>query len=137
MDRALFSFDGFQVRRAVINFENLPINPDIDITFSASGKFNSESNVFEVRFVFSSRLTADKEREIISVDSIAKFTFSTPMQLENIPDYFYSNSIAILFPYMRAFISTISLQANVSPLILPTLNMTKLGETLKENSFQE
>ncbi|MCI5715829.1 MAG: protein-export chaperone SecB [Bacteroidales bacterium] len=121
----------------MINFENLPINPDIDITFSASGKFNSVSNVFEVRFGFSSRLTIDKEREIISVDSIARFTFSTPMQLENIPDYFYSNSIAILFPYMRAFISTISLQANVSPLILPTLNMTKLGETLKENSFQE
>lgn len=137
MDKALFSFDGFQVRKAMVNFENLPINPDIDITFSANGSFNSASNVFEVRFGFSSRLTADKEREIISVDSVAKFTFSEPMQLKTIPDYFYSNSIAILFPYMRAFISTISLQANVSPLILPTLNMTRLGESLKENSSQK
>lgn len=35
------------------------------------------------------------------------------------------NSLAILFPYLRNIISTITLNANVSPLILPTMNIVE------------
>lgn len=41
--------------------------------------------------------------------------FESARTLEDIPDYFYANSIAILFPYVRAFVSTVSLQANIPP----------------------
>ena len=84
-----------------------------------------------------SRLSSNRDFEIISVGSVARFSFSSLMKFEDIPDYFYSNSVAILFPYMRAFVSTVSLQSNIPPLILPTLNLTKLGETLKKNSIQK
>lgn len=48
---------------------------------------------------------------------------------------FYANSIAIVFPYIRAFISTVTLQANlVSPILLPTMNLTSLGERLMNNT---
>lgn len=137
MDKALFSFDGFQVCKVMMNFENMPKNPDIDIEFAVNGIFNHVENVFEVKFAFSSRLSSNRDFEIISVGSVARFSFSSLMKFEDIPDYFYSNSVAILFPYMRAFVSTVSLQSNIPPLILPTLNLTKLGVTLKKNSIQK
>lgn len=45
-----------------------------------------------------------------------------------------SNSIAILFPYVRALISTYTANANVPPLILPPINVNKLVE---ENKLAE
>ena len=36
------------------------------------------------------------------------------------------NSIAILFPYLRAIVSTFTANANIQPLILPPINIVKL-----------
>lgn len=36
------------------------------------------------------------------------------------------NAIAILFPYLRAIVSTYTANANVTPLILPPINVVKL-----------
>ncbi|EXZ22215.1 pretranslocase subunit SecB family protein, partial [Bacteroides fragilis str. S13 L11] len=54
--------------------------------------------------------------------------------LAEIPNFFYPNSIAILFPYVRAFVSTLTLQANIKPILLPTLNLSSLQDTLRENT---
>lgn len=39
-----------------------------------------------------------------------------------------TNAIAILFPYVRALVSTFTANANVSPLLLPPINVVKLIE---------
>ena len=36
----------------------------------------------------------------------------------DIPDYFYPNSLAIVFPYVRSFVSSVTLQANIESPIL-------------------
>ena len=43
------------------------------------------------------------------------------------------NAIAILYPYIRAIVSTYSAAANVTPLILPAINVNKLLEDKQEN----
>lgn len=46
------------------------------------------------------------------------------------------NSVAILFPYVRALVSNYTALANVSPLILPPINVIKyMEEKKKESSF--
>lgn len=43
------------------------------------------------------------------------------------------NTLSILFPYLRSLVTTITANANVSPLVLPTLNIVKtLEEKRKE-----
>ena len=41
---------------------------------------------------------------------------------ENV-DRYEANAIAILFPYLRALVSTISVNANVAPIIIPPMNI--------------
>lgn len=41
---------------------------------------------------------------------------------------FEPNAIAILYPYIRAIVSTYTAAANISPLILPAINVNKLLE---------
>ena len=40
-------------------------------------------------------------------------------------DRYQGNAIAILYPYARAIVSTYTANTNVTPLILPTINVNK------------
>ena len=39
---------------------------------------------------------------------------------------YQANALAILYPYVRAIVSTFTANANVSPLILPTINVNRM-----------
>ncbi len=47
---------------------------------------------------------------------------------ENINNLVNINAVSILFPYVRALISTLTASFNVQPLILPPINVLKLFE---------
>lgn len=64
------------------------------------------------------------------------FEFKNVETIEDIPDFFYKNSIAILFPYVRAYISLVTTQANVPGIILPTYNLSNLEEKLRNNTTE-
>lgn len=49
------------------------------------------------------------------------------------PKKFVKNAIAILYPYVRAIVSTYTAAANVNSLILPAINVNKLIEDQKED----
>lgn len=42
-----------------------------------------------------------------------------------------------VIPYVRAFISSVSVQAGIPPIVLPTYNLSVLQEELKENTRVE
>lgn len=86
-----------------------------------------------MNFVFQAFRKIDGQ-PFINILCKACFVFKEPVAFEEIPNYFYLNSIAILFPYIRAFVSIITLQANINALVLPTMNLASLQETLKENT---
>jgi preprotein translocase subunit SecB len=79
--------------------------------------------------------SVDTNKNVVDVTCIASFSFDYRLPIESIPEYFYPNSLAIVFPYVRAFVSTLSLQANVHPIILPTVNLMGLTEQLKKNTI--
>ncbi len=43
------------------------------------------------------------------------------------------NAPAILFPYIRSYISTLSTLSGLSPIVLHTLNLTSLKDELLDN----
>ncbi len=49
------------------------------------------------------------------------------------PEIFKANAIAILYPYVRAIVSTYTANANITPLILPTINVNKLIKDQEKN----
>ncbi|TZF86537.1 hypothetical protein FW774_03565 (plasmid) [Pedobacter sp. BS3] len=72
---------------------------------------------------------------MVEVLFIATFKFEEELiALKDIPSYFYRNVLGIMFPYVRAFVSMLSFQANMNPIILPLLNLTTLESYFKENT---
>lgn len=133
-NKAAFSLEKYFFSKVDINLENRKSN-DLGISFEPSGLFLSDSSSYELKFIFKAD-TEGGEIPFVTIECVATFKFENVNDIEEIPTYFYRNSIAIIFPYMRAFISTVTLQANIPPVILPTMNLSSLEKPLRENTTQ-
>ena len=129
MEKAAFKLDSYHFNKAYLDF-NVPNEVELNIELSPRGVFYTKENRYDLEFDVIVRCK-DTSTNVVSVSCLASFTFNAPISINDIPDYFYPNSIAIIFPYIRAFVSTISLQANVQPILLPTINLMGLTEELK------
>lgn len=134
MEKALFSISHYSFSKAELNLKNLPNNATFSLHFSPVGQYDEKSGIFELTLSFKAKVG---NKNVVFVECNSVFSFKDPVKLEEIPSYFYPNSIAIVFPYIRAFVSTLSLQANVQPIILPTMNLFGLQEELRKNTIKK
>lgn len=132
MKEAVFSLKSYSFVRATLNLEDIPAECTFDLDFDPSGVYDLGSGCYTLSLVFKAKY--DNDIEAVNIKVVATYQFKEILKLDEIPPYFYSNSIAIIFPYIRAFVSTITLQANVSPIMLPTLNISALEDVLRSNT---
>lgn len=129
MEKAEFSFKGYRFSKVSFDFD-IVNNESFDVKINPSGKYDSSESVFILRFLFEAFASTEKKL-VSSVECESIFKFVEPIDFADIPPYFFANSIAIVFPYIRAFISTISVQAGgIKPIVIPTFNLTSLRNRL-------
>lgn len=130
---AAFSLEDYKITRFLLNHPDS--EPDgLDIMFDPSGTYDQPSGVFHLRFDFAAFYSTNEVSErtnICEATMVSEFKFNEPLEFEDLPDFFYINSIAIVFPHLRAFISTVTSLSNTRRIILPILNLTSLEATLK------
>ena len=125
MEQATFNFEGYSFTQAPLDFRGADASP-LKLEINPSGVFHRTDKRYTLTFDFSAKEEASG-RLVVHVACVAQFRLSG----EDLPGYFYANSIAIVFPYVRAFVSTLSLQANIgTPIVIPTLNLSSLRDRL-------
>lgn len=134
LKRASFSIERYYFEQVHINMDRHE-GDKLLVDFQPSGIFDKEEKKYSLSFVFSA-FSSDEEgvKPFVRVKCVGVFNFVDIDSLQDIPEFFYRNSIAILFPYMRAYVSMVTNQANIVPIMLPTLNLTSLEKPLKENT---
>lgn len=132
MKKAIFSLIDYSIVKATLNLEDIPAECTFELGFSPSGIYEQKEGRYNLSLIFKAKCNNNIEAVNIQVKAI--YQFKESLDINEIPSYFYSNSIAIIFPYVRAFVSTITLQANVNPIMLPTLNISTLEEVLRNNT---
>jgi hypothetical protein len=131
---ASFAFKSYTFTNVEMNMGLYSDQTPLDLSFSPSGIFDPKTSTYRLRFVFTAT-QGDVLNVIVKIICEAAFEFKEPLNLADIPDYFYPNSLAIVFPYVRSFVSSVTLQANIeTPILIPTLNLTSLQAILKENT---
>ena len=133
MQKASFSIINYQFDKVSIDLSNHK-NSNLSTSFDTNGIFITEESIYELTFVVKVFNQEDRENPFVSVRCKGIFKFENVSTLDEIPDFFYKNSIAILFPYVRAYISLVTTQANVPGIILPTYNLSNLEEGLRKNT---
>lgn len=132
MQKAAFSIINYQFDRVQIDLNNHK-SKDLALAFETKGLYDNENSTFELQFVVNvSNKVA--ENPFVEISCKGNFKFENVSSFEEIPDFFYRNSIAILFPYVRAYLSLVTTQANVPGIILPTLNLSNLETELKSKT---
>lgn len=132
IDKASFYLDKYTFNKVNIDLDSTSLS-DIEINFSPSGIFkeNTPESIYDLKLIFKAK---DKGCTYVEIECNSVFKFTQAIRFEEIPKFFYANCIAIIFPYIRAFISTVTLQANITPIVLPTMNLSSLAEPLKNNT---
>jgi preprotein translocase subunit SecB len=96
-----------------------------------SGIINKEASEFLLNLKVNIVDGTDSVNIEVEAEAIFRFTNdNTQAELDN---FFYINSSAILFPYIRAYIATLTTLSGES-IVPPTLNLTGLGDKLKGNT---
>lgn len=135
LPRAAFSLANYVFDKLSIDLTEVS-GKELAISFETNGVLRKDDSsyklVFNVR-VFSKNVS----RPFIELRCTSTFKFQEMIEMDSIPDFFYNNSIAILFPYVRAYLSLVTTQANIPGIILQTLNLSSLGGELKKNTTQE
>ena len=131
IDKASIQFLNFTVKESHIVFNNVA-DFKIDFNFSPKGFIFKTLNQFKLQLAVEIKDINGNFSINILTESI--FTYPEDADLQKFTDtYFTVNAPAIIFPYIRAYISSLTALSGMPTLNLPTLNMSKVGEELKEN----
>lgn len=127
-----FQFKGFRVTHSLIDIKDVEGDKKLSIAFNPKGVIDKKESAFTL---FLNVSVSDISKSLnIEMDAEAKYLFNYNESSENLNNYFYINAPAILFPYLRAYISALTALSGVPTITLPTLNLTSLGDDLKDNT---
>ena len=129
----------FRFKNFIIAESNIKIEPDtkannIDINIEPKGIIFQEKKIFEIQLLI---LLKSEDGLEVSVKMIGFFEFKDVLKTENIGNYFYVNAPAIVFPYLRSYISALTALSGCKTIILPPMNMSSLGKKLESNTVLE
>lgn len=127
---AKIQFINFLVNESHIVFKE-PGEQKISIGFLPSGVIFKDLNQFHLELAVNIREEADKFHINLKTTSIFEYPEEADLEVYK-NSYFIVNAPAIVFPYLRAYISSLTALSGMPTLNLPTLNLSELGEGLKE-----
>ena len=127
-----FQFKGYRINRSLIELDENSNFENLKISFDVSGLVKRVENLFILNL--SVKIKNDESNLKIEVDTIANFLFEKVENIDDISSFFYNNSSAILFPYIRAYISTLTNLSGNRSITLPTMNLTNLADELRANT---
>ena len=127
-----FQFKGYRINRSLIELDENSNFENLKIAFAVSGLVKRVENLFILNL--SIKIKNNESNLKIEVDTIANFLFEKVENIDDISSFFYNNSSAILFPYIRAYISTLTNLSGNRSITLPTMNLTNLADELRANT---
>jgi preprotein translocase subunit SecB len=130
--KSAFKFRKHRIRRSFIEIKDeAKEEREFRIDCTPSGIVNRKTSEFVL--TLNAKITDSTNSVNIEIDAEAIFKFSNDSPERELDNFFYTNSSAILFPYIRAYIATLTTLSGES-IVPPTLNLTGLGDKLKENT---
>lgn len=127
-DEAKFRFLDFQIQESKISIKDANLISDkLNVHFEQSEYLSDDESLFK----YEMNVGIEDDNKYLDIQVVAGGLFEFDKNLTDLEKqaFFSVNAPAILFPYVRAYITTLTSLSGIKPIILPTLNMT----TSKEN----
>jgi len=135
VEKSAFQFKGFQiVETHIVKKEGQEVSGNIHLDFNPRGKILKNQNLYNI--LLGITIHDDDESIKANVEAIGYFEFSDSIDQDTLDNLFYVNAPAILFPYIRAYISTLTNLSGIETVTLPTINLSSIGGVLQKNTTE-
>lgn len=129
--KSSFQFLDYKVVRSLIEINGVS-SKELELEFEPKGILNNVNNVFTL--VMTVRIfDLDKN---LNIEVVFEGEYSIGHRDENFNGFILSSAPAILFPYIRAYLTSLTALSGVNPIILPTMNLSGLQEKLKASLIE-
>lgn len=129
-----FQFQGYKILKSVIELnEDINDISGLSLSFKTSGIVKKTERSFKLNLGV--KISNTEETINIEIDAVGEYKFDANDEGTEVSQYFYNNASALLFPYLRAYISTLTNLSGLKPITLPTMNLSNLGDELKQNTI--
>lgn len=135
MESSKFQFKGFFISRSLIEQTGKEVSQDISISFAPKGIVNKGKLTYQLQL--GAKIKDESKTLTIEIEAVADFIFDAEIDEITLKSMFFINAPALLFPYLRAYISSLTALSGLKPITLPTLNLTGLGKELEKNTIFE
>lgn len=129
-----FRLKKYVIDKSIFDYNGEEINSERNIGFEVKGIIK-KNNLFELTLV--TKIVDENKSLKILVRVIATYEFSSDIIQKTLNDMFYKNAPAIIFPYVRAYVSSLTVLSGIDAINIPTMNLTSIAEDLKENTITE
>ena len=121
---AKFRFLGYKILKSVVEIKEEEIlNQKMNIEFNGKNIIDNDSHKFN--FQLDSRITNEDNSIVIEIVILGLFEFDRDLTEGQKESFFDTNAPAILFPYVRAYIGSLTALSGIKPIVLPTINLSK------------
>lgn len=120
----------------VASYEKNVTNHEETETSLTLGKMFSDENKKKFAIIFDFLLKNKSEDFLLKLKAIAHFSCQEDIdeKFKESP-FFNINAPAIAFPYVRTFISNLTLNSGYNPIVLPAINFVQLAEKKAEKKM--
>lgn len=124
-----FQFINFVVRESRFAFVERG-EYEFYFDFTPSGKVYPALGQFELHLDLKIR----EKNDLVKIDIKTISFFAYEEQEGNLAEnkFFTMNAPAIVYPYIRAYIATLTAQSGIGTITMPAMNLAPLGEVLKK-----
>lgn len=120
---AKFRFVQYQILESELRFDpQIKTNKKLNVTFNQVVGVNDSDG--KMRLELETTVEDECKALFLHVKTYGYFEFDSQISDETKDVFFKVNAPAILFPYVRAYIGTLTALSGIEPVILPTLNLT-------------
>lgn len=130
-NKSKFRFIGYQILKSSIEISDpRNVSDSLNINFRKSSGVNHSENKYKLDL----NIAIDDDNKALLIDVLCHgfFEFDRDISAEDQNTFFNTSAPAILFPYIRAYITTLTSLSGIKPLILPTINLTQGAVNDKE-----
>jgi len=120
---AKFRFSNYQILKSSIAISDIStIDEDIEIEITHTSGVNDEYNKFKLTLDLN---ISDKSGSLsINVVTDGFFEFDNDLSETDKNSFFNVNAPAILFPYIRAYVTALTALSGIPPVVMPTINLS-------------
>jgi len=120
---ARFRFLGYKITDSLIHIDaTQEVSKGCNVTFEKTAGVNEVEH--RMRLILVAKIDSHNKALHIEVKAEGIFEFEQDITEEEQRIFFNTSAPAILFPYVRAYIGSLTALSGVAPVVLPTLNLS-------------